>query len=191
MGPAPTSLIVSNRSSTRPHDWSLKLANTIRSRLQSDVNSTGYQSSIAFSLSSTPSRATAWLVVHQSTWLSSATPWMTSQRGAIFGHHLRSSSWSLVIGRNGRVAEVSPSPRHSCGIYFLPTSDFSTTINFSERLLKLTTCNSPHHATEDLCHQCELYYYYYYINGRSSNYRPTGSVDRSARQLDHANQWRI
>ena len=24
------------------------------------------------------------------------------------------------------------------------------------------TCNSPRYATEDLCHQCDLYYYYYY-----------------------------
>ena len=34
-------------------------------------------------------------------------------------------------------------------------------INSSERNLKLTICNSPCYATEDLCHQCDLYYYYY------------------------------
>ena len=36
------------------------------------------------------------------------------------------------------------------------------TWNFSGRDLKLTICNSPCYATEDLCHQCDLYYYYYY-----------------------------
>ena len=73
-----------------------------------------------------------------------------------------SASWFLDIGRNDPVEEVSPSPHHSCGIYFLPTSDFSTmNINFSGRDLKLIICNSPCYATEDLCHQCELYYYYY------------------------------
>ena len=35
-------------------------------------------------------------------------------------------------------------------------------INFSGRDLKLIICNSPCYATEDRCHQCELYYYYYY-----------------------------
>ena len=45
----------------------------------------------------------------------------------------------------------------------LPTSDFSTTsVNFSGRDSKLTICNSPCYATEDLCQQCELFYYYYY-----------------------------
>ena len=46
----------------------------------------------------------------------------------------RFSSWFLDIGRNAPVAEVFPSPHHSCGIYFLPISDFSTTnINSSDR----------------------------------------------------------
>ena len=31
-------------------------------------------------------------------------------------------------------------------------------INFSGRDLKLIICNSPCYATEDRCHQCELYY---------------------------------
>ena len=88
---------------------------------------------------------------------------MTSQQGATFGHRLRLNSWFLGIGRSDPVEEVSPSPHHSCGIYFLPTSDFSTTnINFSGRDLKLIICNSLFCATEDLCRQCELYYYYYY-----------------------------
>ena len=87
---------------------------------------------------------------------------MTSQQGATFGHRLRLNSWFLGIGRSDPVEEVSPSPHHSCGIYFLPTSDFSTmNINFSGRDLKLIICNSLFCATEDLCHQCELYYYYY------------------------------
>ena len=51
-------------------------------------------------------------------WSSSATPWMTSQ----FGHRLRLNSWFLGIGRSDPVEKVSPSPPHSCGIYFLPTS---------------------------------------------------------------------
>ena len=52
---------------------------------------------------------------------------------------------------------------HSCGTYFLPTSDFSTTsINFSGRGSKLTICSRPCYATEDRCQQCDLYYYYYY-----------------------------
>ena len=145
------------------HDWSLKLANTIRSWLQSVETSTGCQFRIVSSSSSIPSQATAWLVVHQSTWLSSATPWTTFQQGATFGHLPRFSSWFLDIRKNARVAEVSPSPHHSCGIYFLPTSNFSTTsTNSSEGDLKLTTCNSPRYATEDLCHQCDLYYYYYF-----------------------------
>ena len=101
--------------------------------------------------------------MHRSTWSSSATPWMTSQQGETFGHHPRLNSWFLGIGRSDPVVEVSPSPHHSCGIYFLPTSDFSTmNINFSGRDLKLIICNSLFCATEDLCHQCELYYYYYY-----------------------------
>ena len=88
---------------------------------------------------------------------------MTSQQGATFGHRLRLNSWFLGIGRSDPVEEVSPSPHHSCGIYFLPTSDFSKmNINFSGRDLKLSICNSLFCATEDLCHQCELYYYYYY-----------------------------
>ena len=50
---------------------------------------------------------------------------------------------------------------HSCGICFLPTSDLSTmNINSSGRDLKLTICNSPHYAPEDLCNQCDIYYYY-------------------------------
>ena len=43
-------------------------------------------------------------------------------------------SWFLDIGRKDTGEEVSPSPHHSCGTYFLPTSDFSTTsINFPGR----------------------------------------------------------
>ena len=104
-----------------------------------------------------------WLAVHRSTWSSSATRWMTSQQGATFGHHPRLNSWFLDIGRSDPVVEVSQSPHHSCGIYFLPTSGFSTmNINFSGRDLKLIICNSLFCATEDLCRQCELYYYYYY-----------------------------
>ena len=66
---------------------------------------------------------------------------------------------------NYPIAEVFPFPHRRYGIFFLPTSDFSTAnINFSGRDLKLTICNSPCYATEDLCHQCDLYYYnYYYI----------------------------
>ena len=138
--------------------------NMVRSQLQFDVTFTGFQFRFVFDTSSTPSRATAWLAMHRSTWSSSATPWMTFQQGATFGRRPRLSSWSLDIGRNDPVEEVSPSPHHSCGIYFLPTSDFSTmNINFSGRDLKLTICNSPYCATEDRCHmQCDLYYYYYY-----------------------------
>ena len=135
----------------------------IRSRLQFDVTFTGSQFSFVFNTNSTPSRATAWLAVYRSTWLSSATPWMTSQQDATFGRCFRFSSWFLDIGRNNPIEEVSPSPHHSCGIYFLLTFDFSTmNINFSGRDLKLIICNSPCYATEDRCHQCELYYYYYY-----------------------------
>ena len=115
---------------------SLQLANTIRSRLQSDGTSTGSQFSIVFSSSSIPSRATVWLVVHQSTWLSSATPLMTFQQGATSGHLPRSSSWFLDIGRNAQVAEVSPSPHHSYVMESTscqhPTSPQRTSI-FSER----------------------------------------------------------
>ena len=39
-----------------------------------------------------------------------------------------------------------------------PTSPQRTST--SERDLKLTICNSPRYATEDLCHQCDLYYYF-------------------------------
>ena len=143
-GQVPTFSTISSRSSILPHVWSSELANTTRSRLQYDETSTGSQSSIVFSSSSTLSRATAWLVMHLSTWSSSATPWTTFQQGATFGRPPRFSSWFLDIGRNAPVAEVSPSPHHSCGIYFLPTSGFSiTSVNSSERDLKLTTCNSP------------------------------------------------
>jgi hypothetical protein len=108
---------------------------------------------------------------------------LTFQQGAIFGRRHRFSSWFLDIGRNDTGEEVSPSPHHSCGTYFLPTSDFSTTsINFPGRDSKLTICNSPCYATEDRCQQCDLYYvnsvisttititttttyyYYYYYN---------------------------
>ena len=86
---------------------------------------------------------------------------MTFQQGATFGRRSRFSTWSLDIGRNDPGEEVSPSPHRSCGTYFLPTSDFSTTsINFSGRDLKLTICNSPCYATEDWCQQCDLYYHY-------------------------------
>ena len=61
-----TSLTVFSRSLILLHVLSLQLANTIRSRLQSDGTSTGSQFSIVSSSSSTPSRATAWLVVHHS-----------------------------------------------------------------------------------------------------------------------------
>ena len=92
---------------------------------------------------------------------------MTSQQGATFGHRLRLNSWFLGIGKSDPIEEVSPSPHHSCGIYFRPTSDFSTmNINFSGRDLKLIICNGLFCATEDLCHQCELYYYYYYYVDR-------------------------
>ena len=57
MGQAPTSLTVSSRSLILMHAWSLQLANTIRSQLQSDETSTGWQFSIVSSSSSTPSRA--------------------------------------------------------------------------------------------------------------------------------------
>ena len=82
--------------------------------------------------SSTPSRATAWLAMH------SPTPWLTFQQGTTFGRRPRFSSWSLDIGKNDPVEEVSPSLHHSCGTYFLPTSDSPTmNINFSGRDLKL------------------------------------------------------
>ena len=86
-------------------------------------------------------------------------------QGATFGRRPRFSSRSLDIGRNDPGEEVSPSPHHSCGTYFLPTSDFSTTsINFSEE-----TQNSLYatvHVTPlriDV-KQCDLYYYYYFLN---------------------------
>ena len=106
----------------------------------------------AFDTSSTPSRATAWLAVHRSTWSSYATPWLTFQQGATFGRRPRFSSWFFDIGRNDTGEEISPSPHHSCGTYFLPTSDFSTTsINFSGRDSKLTICNISCYATENRC----------------------------------------
>ena len=135
------------------------------SRLQFGVTFTGSRFRFVFDTSSTPSRATAWLAVHRCTWSSYATPWLTFQQGAsraTFSCCPRFSSWSLDIGRSDPGKEISLSPHHSCGTYFLPTSDFSiTTINFSGRDSKLTICNSPCYATEDRCQQCELYYYYY------------------------------
>ena len=92
------------------------------------------------------------------------------QQGATFSRRPRFRSWSLDIGRNDPGEEVSPFPHHSCGTYFLPTSDFSTTsINFSGSDSKLTICNSPCYATEDRCQQCDLYYYYYYYCIKSAD----------------------
>ena len=158
----PASLTVSNRFWILRHAWSSELANMIRSRLQFGVTFTGFRFRFIFNNSSTPSRKTAWLAVHRSIWSSCAYPWMTFQQGATFGRRLRFSSWSLDIGRNDPVDEASPSPHHSCGTHFLPSSDFYTTkINSSGSDSKLTTCNSPCYATEDRCQQCDLYYYYY------------------------------
>ena len=60
-----------------------------------------------------------WMAAHRSTWSSSATPWMTVQPGATFGRRPELSSWFLGIGKNDPVEEVSPSPHHNCGTYFL------------------------------------------------------------------------
>ena len=95
--------------------------------MQFGVTFTGFRSRFVFNTISTPSRATAWLAVHRSTWSSYATPWMTFQQGATFGRRPRFSSWSLDIGRIAPVEEASLSPHHSCGTYFLPSSDFYTT----------------------------------------------------------------
>ena len=166
MGQMSTSMTVSNRSWIRLHVWSSELANMIPFRRQFGVTFTGSRFRFVFDTSSTPSRATAWLAVHRSTWSSYATLWMTFQQGATFGRRFRFSSWSLDIGRNDPGGEVSPSPHHSGGTYFRPTSDFSTTtINFSGWDLKFTICLSPCYATEDRCQQCDLYYYYYYLLG--------------------------
>ena len=81
--------------------------------------------------------------------------------------NLRSSSQVQLLvpryrkERSGRRGFSVSSPQ--LWIYFLLTFDFSTmNINFSGRDLELIICNSPCYATEDRCHQCELYYYYYY-----------------------------
>ena len=94
---------------------------------------------------------------------------MTFQQGATFGSRPKFSSWSLDIGRNDPVEEVSPSPHLSCGTYFLPTSDFSTTsINFSGRDSKLiiyaTVCFTPQRIdVNSVISNYYYYYYYYYI----------------------------
>ena len=74
------------------------------------------------------------------------------------------SSWSLVFVRNVPVDVVSPSHPHNCGIYFQSTFEFYTRSHIcSERDWKLISCSSPFFTTEDLCHQCDIYYYFYYI----------------------------
>ena len=60
--------------------------------LQFGMTFIGSQFSFVFNTNLTPSRATSWLAVHRSTWSSSATPWITSQQGATFGHRLRLNS---------------------------------------------------------------------------------------------------
>ena len=71
------------------------------------------------------------------------------------------SSWSLVFVRSVPVDVVSPSHPHNCGIYFQSTFELYTrSLICLERDWKLISCSSPSFTTEDLCHQCDIYYYY-------------------------------
>ena len=159
MGQALTSLTVSNRFLILLHIWS-------NWQIWSDLDCNPRKpplapNSVSYSVQAQlhHEQLPGWLCTRVLDWALPLRKWHSTKV------NLRSSSQVqfLDIGRNAPVAEVSSSPHHSYEIYFLPTSDFSTSnINSSERDLKLTICNSPRFATEVLCYQCDLYYYYYY-----------------------------
>ena len=108
----------------------------------------------------------------------------------------KSSSWSLIVSvRSALVVVASPSHHHNCGTYFQLTFDSCTrSHNFSERDSKLIVCKSPFFTTEDLCHQCDIYYYYSYLPNhlgpfllrvRQSNFKQQSRIWVSILTLDY------
>ena len=156
--------IASNRSWIPQRVWFWKSGNMTRSQLQSDGTFTGCQSKLVYVSRWTSSLETVSWVKLQSTWPSSAAPSATSRRGATYDRRHKFNSWFPVFVRSAPVDVVSPSHPLNCGTYFQWTFDSYTGSHiFSERDWKLILCSSPFTTTEDLCHQCDIYYYYYYI----------------------------
>ena len=92
------------------------------------------------------------------------------------------SDWQLIRGKINVPPPVCliVSVRN-CGTYFHLTFDsYTRSHNFSERDSKLITCSSPFFTTEDLCHQCDIYYYYFVrraINIGATNWWITGHAN--------------
>ena len=63
------------------------------------------------------------------------------------------------IGQGRSRCKQRATIRDVCGLW-IGLYWHTMNINSSERDLKLTICNSPHYTTEDLYHQCDLYYCY-------------------------------
>ena len=153
--------IVFSRSWTPQRVWFWNSGNTTRSQPQSDATFTGCQSKLVYASRWTSSQEIVLWVKLQSTWPSSAVLSTKSRRGATYDRRHKFSSWSLVFVRSVPVDVVSPSHPHNCGIYFQSTFEFYTRSHIcSERDWKLISCSSPFFTTEDLCHQCDIYYYY-------------------------------
>ena len=144
----------------------LKLGNTTRSQLQSDATFTGCQSKLVYVSRWTSSQEIVLWARLQSTWPSSAVLSTKSRRGATYDRRHKFSSWSLVFVRSVPVDVVFPSHPHNCGTYFQSTFELYTrSLICSERDWKLISCSSPFFTTEDLCHQCDIYYYWWGIKG--------------------------
>ena len=153
--------IVFSRSWTPRRVWFWSSGNTTRSQPQSDATFTGCQSKLVYVSRWTSSQEIVLWVKLQSTWPSSAVPSTKSRRGATYDWRHKFSSWSLGFVRSVPVDVVSPSHPHNCGIYFQSTFELYTrSLICSERDWKLISCSSPSFTTEDLCHQCDIYYYY-------------------------------
>ena len=136
-----------------------------RSQLQSGGISTGFQSRLASNSSWTSSQEIVLWVKLRYTWSSSAALSTRSRRDTTYVRQHKSSSWSLISVRSALVVVASPSHHRNCGTYFQLTFDSCTrSLNFSEKDSKLIVCSSPFFTTEDLCHQCDIYYYYYYFS---------------------------
>ena len=154
--------IVFSRSWTLQRVWFWNSGNTTRSQSQSDATFTGCQSKLVYASRWTSSQEIVLWVKLQSTWPSSAVLSTKSRRGATYDRRHKFSSSSLVFVRSVPVDVVSLSHPHNCGIYFQSTFEFYTRSHIcSERDWKLISCSSPFFTTEDLCHQCDIYYYYY------------------------------
>ena len=154
--------IVFSRSWILQRAWFWKSGNTIRSQPLFDGISIGYRSKLVYNSSWTSLQEIASWVKPQHIWPSSATLSTRSRRGATYDRQCRCSFWSHVSVRSALVVVVSPSHHCNCGTYFQLTFDsYTKSHSFSERDWKLISCSSPFFTTEDLCHQCDIYYYYY------------------------------